>query len=90
MDKRTVRKINADRAWRAHVYNVCRIRQDFTGVLLSIIPIAINWYLSEFYGQFEYIMFTLIFVYCGVYMILARRNYFFEVWKERHYKREDN
>ena len=76
------RKLNAQLRWNRHVRNVCKMRQDFCGLIMAVLAISIWLYLTVVYGQFEYLLVAVWFVVMGCYLILTKRNFWYESYLE--------
>lgn len=68
--KRRIARMEQDRLFERNMM----LRQKLIGILICLLAIAGWWFLSNFYGQFEYGIMAAIFIGTGLWVLLTDRN----------------
>lgn len=50
------------------------LQQKIVGIIICLVAIIGWWWLSEFYGQFEWGIMAAVFIWLGLYLICTRKN----------------
>ena len=50
------------------------LQQKIVGIIICLVAIIGWWWLSEFYGQFEWGIMASVFIWLGIYLICTRKN----------------
>ena len=50
------------------------LQQKIVGIIICLVAIIGWWWLSEFYGQFEWGIMSAVFIWLGLYLICTRKN----------------